>query len=126
MLFPVMDLALKDGPSIVGVRSAARRQGVRDEQKGRRRDRHCAKLMETETKMMKNGATPDVITFNETTITEMNTEVLSVIVDESRRDQSPARRTRDAAQGWALLSHWQSEPRPRNQPSRHCWKMQRC
>jgi len=47
-----------------------------------------ATLMETATKMMKNGATPDVITFIETTITEVNQNVLSVIVDEHHRDQA--------------------------------------
>jgi len=45
------------------------------------------KLMETATKMMKNGATPDVITFIETTITSVNTQVLGVIVDEHHLDQ---------------------------------------
>jgi len=47
-----------------------------------------AKLMETATKMMKNGATPDVITFIETTITEVNQNILGVIVDEHFRDQA--------------------------------------
>jgi len=47
-----------------------------------------AKLMETATKMMKTGATPDVITFIETTITEVNQNVLSQIVDEHHRDQA--------------------------------------
>merc|ERR1719329_1879402 len=47
-----------------------------------------AKLMETATKMMKNGATPDVITFIETTITEVNQNILGVIVDEHDRDQA--------------------------------------
>ena len=37
--------------------------------------------------MMKNGATPDVITFIETTTTEVNSDVLGVIVDEHHRDQ---------------------------------------
>jgi len=46
-----------------------------------------AKLMETATKMMKNGATPDVITFIETTITEVNRDVLGVIVNEHNTDQ---------------------------------------
>jgi len=46
-----------------------------------------AKLMETATKMMKNGATPDVVTFIETTITELNQNVLGAIVDEHNRDQ---------------------------------------
>jgi len=46
------------------------------------------KLLETATKMMKNGATPDVITFIETTITEVNQNVLGVIVDEHNRDQA--------------------------------------
>jgi len=46
-----------------------------------------AKLMETATKMMKNGATPDVITFIETTITEVNRDILGVIVDEHNEDQ---------------------------------------
>jgi len=47
-----------------------------------------ATLMETATKMMKNGATPDVITFIETTITEIQQNVLGVIVDEHHRDQA--------------------------------------
>jgi hypothetical protein len=46
-----------------------------------------AKLMETATKMMKNGATPDVVTFIETTITEVNRDILGVIVDEHNLDQ---------------------------------------
>jgi len=46
-----------------------------------------AKLMETATKMMKNGATPDVITFIETTITEVNRDILGVIVEEHHADQ---------------------------------------
>jgi hypothetical protein len=46
-----------------------------------------AKLMETATKMMKNGATPDVITFIETTITEVNRDILGVIVEEHNIDQ---------------------------------------
>merc|ERR1719181_842318 len=49
---------------------------------------NTARLMETATKMMKNGATPDVITFIETTITEVNSNVLSAIVDEHHRDQN--------------------------------------
>jgi len=47
-----------------------------------------AKLMETATKMMKTGATPDVITFIETTINEVNQNILGVIVDEHNRDQA--------------------------------------
>jgi hypothetical protein len=46
------------------------------------------KLMETATNMMKNGVTPDVVTFIETTITEVNQNVLGAIVDEHNRDQS--------------------------------------
>jgi len=46
-----------------------------------------AQLMETATKMMKNGVTPDVVTFIETTITELNQNVLGAIVDEHNRDQ---------------------------------------
>ena len=51
------------------------------------RQDNTAKLMETATKMMKSGATPDVITFIETTITEVNSNVLGAIVDEHHRDQ---------------------------------------
>merc|ERR1719375_1497459 len=47
-----------------------------------------AKLMETATRMMKNGATPDVVTFIETTITEVNRDVLGVIVEEHHIDQN--------------------------------------
>jgi len=46
-----------------------------------------AKLMETATKMMKNGVTPDVVTFITTTIEEVNQNVLGQIVDEHNRDQ---------------------------------------
>ena len=38
--------------------------------------------------MMKNGATPDVVTFIETTIAEINQNVLGQIVDEHNRDQA--------------------------------------
>jgi len=47
----------------------------------------ASQLMETATKMMKNGVTPDVVTFIETTITEVNQNVLGAIVDEHNRDQ---------------------------------------
>merc|ERR1719183_1387562 len=43
--------------------------------------------METATAMLKNGVTPDVVQFIETTITEVNSEVLGAIVDEHHRDQ---------------------------------------
>merc|ERR1719359_1896717 len=43
--------------------------------------------METATKMIKNGATPDVINFIEATINDVNDKVLSVIVEEHHRDQ---------------------------------------
>jgi len=46
-----------------------------------------AKLMETATKMMKNGATPDVLTFIDTTLNEVRSDVLGVIVEEHWRDQ---------------------------------------
>jgi hypothetical protein len=48
---------------------------------------NTAKLMETATKMLKNGATPDVIEFIESTIHAVNDEVLGRIVDEHHRDQ---------------------------------------
>jgi len=47
-----------------------------------------ARLMETATKMMKNGVTPDVVNFIETTITEINQNVLGSIVDEHNTDQA--------------------------------------
>jgi len=59
--------------------------GAADAKQGRKDA--TAKLMETATKMMKNGATPDVVTFIETTITELNQNVLGAIVDEHNRDQ---------------------------------------
>jgi len=46
-----------------------------------------ARLMETATRMMKNGATPDVIVFIEATISEINDDVLVAIQDEHDRDQ---------------------------------------
>jgi len=49
---------------------------------------NTARLMETATKMIKNGATPDVINFIETTITSVNSEVLGVIVEEHHIDQN--------------------------------------
>jgi hypothetical protein len=51
------------------------------------RQESTAKLMETATRMIKNGATPDVVTFIETTITEVNEDVLGAILDEHARDQ---------------------------------------
>jgi len=51
-----------------------------------RRD-STTRLMETATKMMKNGVTPDVMEFIETTITEINTNILGVITDEYTIDQ---------------------------------------
>lgn len=47
-----------------------------------------AKLMETATKMLKSGVTPDVITFIETTITDIETEVLTAIQTEHEQDQA--------------------------------------
>jgi hypothetical protein len=64
----------------------ARRGQLAPEAKEARKDA-TAKLMETAVKMMKNGATPDVVTFIETTITEVNENVLSAIVEEHHRDQ---------------------------------------
>jgi hypothetical protein len=61
-------------------------RAAKPDAKDSRKD-NTARLMETATKMMKNGATPDVVTFIETTITEVNSEVLSSIVDEHNRDQ---------------------------------------
>jgi hypothetical protein len=55
-------------------------------EKSSRKD-NTAKLMETATAMLKNGVTPDVVQFIETTITEVNSEVLGAIVDEHHRDQ---------------------------------------
>lgn len=46
-----------------------------------------ARLMETATKMLKNGATPDVVQFIETTITEINQNVLGAITEEHNLDQ---------------------------------------
>jgi len=43
--------------------------------------------METATKMMKNGATPDVLTFINETIWEIENVILQAIVDDHRRDQ---------------------------------------
>ena len=48
----------------------------------------ATKLMETATNMMKSGVTPDVVTFIETTITEVNANVLGAIVEEHHRDQT--------------------------------------
>jgi len=62
------------------------RRGVVTDAKAARKD-STAKLMEVATNMLKNGATPDVITFIETTITEVNQNVLGTIVHEHHRDQ---------------------------------------
>jgi len=64
----------------------ARRGQLAPDAKAGRKDA-TAKLMETATNMLKNGATPDVITFIETTITEVNQNVLGSIVQEHHRDQ---------------------------------------
>jgi len=47
-----------------------------------------SRLMETATKMMKNGVTPDVVEFIETTITEINQNVLGEITHEYTEDQT--------------------------------------
>lgn len=54
--------------------------------KDSRRD-STTRLMETATKMMKNGVTPDVMEFIETTITEVNVNVLGEITREYNTDQ---------------------------------------
>ena len=64
----------------------ARRGQLAPDAKDARKDA-TTRLMETATKMMKNGATPDVITFIETTISEVNANVLGAIVEEHHRDQ---------------------------------------
>jgi len=46
-----------------------------------------AKLMETASKMIKNGVTPDVVNFIDETIHEINTNVLGVITREYQEDQ---------------------------------------
>jgi len=46
-----------------------------------------AKLMATATKMLKTGATPDVVGFIEATINNVNQNVLGVIVDEHHQNQ---------------------------------------
>jgi len=45
------------------------------------------RLMETATKMMKNGVTPDVVTFIDATLAEINNTVLPAILDEHQIDQ---------------------------------------
>jgi len=47
-----------------------------------------AKLMQSATDMMKNGATPDVVKFIESTINEVETTVLGAILREHTSDQS--------------------------------------
>jgi hypothetical protein len=64
----------------------AQRAKLAPEKSGRKDN--TAKLMEMATKMLKNGATPDVIQFIETTIHEVNDDVLGVIVEEHHRDQN--------------------------------------
>ena len=64
----------------------ARRQLTPDGKDARKEG--TTKLMETASKMLKNGATPDVLTFINTTITEVNNEVLGAIIDEHDRDQA--------------------------------------
>ena len=65
----------------------ARRGQLTLDAKDARKDA-TAKLLETATKMMKKGATPDVLTFIETTITEVESNFLQAIVDEHNRDQA--------------------------------------
>jgi len=64
----------------------ARRGQMAPDPKDSRKD-STVKLMETATKMMKNGVTPDVVTFINATITEINDDVLGAIIDEHNRDQ---------------------------------------
>jgi len=51
------------------------------------RQDNTAKLMETATKMLKSGVTPDMVQFINTTITEINEDVLPLIRDAHDEDQ---------------------------------------
>jgi hypothetical protein len=84
LLFLHSDATLQEEVSLM--QGLVARRGQLNPEGASRKDT-TAKLMETATKMMKNGATPDVITFIETTITEVNRDVLGVIVDEHNEDQ---------------------------------------
>jgi len=48
---------------------------------------NTARLLETATKMIKNGVTPDVVTFVDSTVAEINDEVLPAIEREHSNDQ---------------------------------------
>merc|ERR1719386_159602 len=65
----------------------ARRGLAPDTIKDKSRKEGTARLMETATRMMKNGATPDVIVFIEATISEINDDVLVAIQNEHNLDQ---------------------------------------
>jgi hypothetical protein len=58
-----------------------------------------AKLLETATNMLKNGVTPDVVQFLESTITEIETAILPVITDEHNRDQARVNRENQLIHG---------------------------
>jgi len=64
------------------------RRGLAPDAKDSRKD-STARLMETATKMMKNGATPDVVAFIDSTIQEINGDdgVLAAIVEQHQLNQ---------------------------------------
>jgi len=84
LLFPHSDAILEETSLMQGL--VARRGQLAPETKDARKDA-TTKLMETATKMLKNGVTPDVVVFINSTITELNTNVLTSILDEHDRDQ---------------------------------------
>lgn len=74
---------------------------------------------------MKNGATPDVIIFIETTITEVNHNVSGQIVDEHHCDQAligSFRSRRNTATGWLPASLKECRSQEALDCARSCWK----
>jgi hypothetical protein len=88
LLCPQSHATLEETSLMQGLMDRRNKISASDSSTQETRKDATAKLMETATKMMKNGATPDVITFLETTITEVNQNILGVIVDEHNRDQA--------------------------------------
>jgi len=82
------DATLEETSLMQGLMERHNKLSASDGSRKQDRQASTAKLMESATKMMKNGVTPDVVTFIETTITEVNSNVLSQIVDEHHRDQA--------------------------------------
>jgi len=90
-----MPTSLRLGALLFASVSADQISLMQDVKKSSKRDgKHMSALMESAKGMLKNGATPDVVSFAEETLADIAAVVIPAIVDESRVQQN------------AVLSKW--------------------